>query len=138
MNRVWSFVLQQCSLACSVSQDKYLIEQCSKEGESRHKSEGKYFISNIEEFNYILESRIGIRTSKGAKPDLNCLGATRSQVWTANKEWKLFPLSATRTQWERPVLKLVERTRRLDLAGKLPPTRPRTTRTHLLRSVPSE
>ena len=66
------------------------------------------------------------------------MGATRSQVWTAKKKGQLLPLSATRTQWERPVLRLVERTRRLDLAGKLAPTRPRTTRTHRLRSVPSE
>ena len=51
MNRVWSFVLQQCSLACSVGQNKHLIEsvleklKCSKDIRiyklRRHKTEGE-------------------------------------------------------------------------------------------------
>ena len=52
------------------------------------------------------------------------MGATRSQDLTRDKGRKLFPLSATRSQWERPVLKLVERTRLRDLAGELPPKIP--------------
>ena len=66
------------------------------------------------------------------------MGATRSQVWTARKEWKLFHLSATRTQWERPVPKLVEMTRTLDLAGELPPKSPSATRTHPMRPALSK
>ena len=62
MNRVWSFVLQQCSLAYSISQNKYLIEivlekiKCSKDvrryKSRRHKTEDSGWATELRTGNY--------------------------------------------------------------------------------------
>ena len=145
MNRVWSFVLQQCSLACSVSQDKYLIELSAQKKVNhdinlkantispRQKNSTTFWSQELESGLQTEQNQTWIvwvrPVPNGCDPQSSLDSEQGIEVICL--ECDPHSMGTTRSQVGR-------KDAMLGFSGRIAAKSPGTTRTHPLRSVPSK